>query len=110
MAYKLQSLRIPSGWKVSWNTFTEFDPLEITGADDENWWLFDEDLLQLECSHKNLILDLGWYGGKNLITGNYGLYLIQNQDWENPLLKFLSKNKDEIVSKIESVLTNINRS
>lgn len=101
---KLQPLRIQSGWQVCYNTFKELDPQELKDENDENWWDLNEDLLQLENSSKNLILDLGWYGGHNLYSGFYKLYLIQNLDWENPLVEFISKDKDEVTTKIEELL------
>lgn len=101
---KLQPLRIQSGWQVCYNTFKELDPKELKDENDENWWNLDEDLLQLENSSKDLILDLGWYGGHHLNSGVYKLYLIQNLDLENPLVVFISKDKYEVTTKIEELM------
>ncbi len=43
---KLQPLRIQTGWKVTFNSFIELDPQELIDENDENWWEFNEDLLQ----------------------------------------------------------------
>jgi hypothetical protein len=101
---KLQPLRIQTGWKVCFNAFIEMDPQELIDDDDENWWEFNEDLLQLENSDKNLILDLGWYGERNLKSGFFKINLIHNLNWDNPLVEFISKKKDEIIDKIEEYM------
>ena len=101
---KLQPLRIQTGWKVTFNSFIELDPQELIDDDDENWWEFNEDLLQLENSDKNLILDLGWYGERNLNSGFFKINLIQNFNWEKPLVEFISKEKNEIIDKIEECM------
>ena len=45
MYYELQPLRIQAGWKIQYNSFTEYD-IEIHGLND---------LLELNVSVKNLI-------------------------------------------------------
>lgn len=55
----LQSLRIPTGWKVQWNMFDEANPELFTDEESSYRWSFTEDLLQLQ--KDNLIVDLGWY-------------------------------------------------
>jgi hypothetical protein len=103
MKNKLQPLRVPTGWHVSYNTFTELDPQDLS-ENAEDWWELNEDLLQLHYSPKKLTLDLGWYGGNSLSSGFFRVYLIQNQDWENPLTEYTTQNKEEIISKIEKLL------
>ncbi|MGG0754340.1 hypothetical protein [Brevibacillus laterosporus] len=46
---KLQPLRIPSAWKVDYNTFIELDPKMLDEADSK-WMHFTEDLLQISHS------------------------------------------------------------
>ncbi|WP_013321363.1 hypothetical protein [Gloeothece verrucosa] len=111
---QLQQLQIPTGWNVVCHQFYDVEPdssifnIQVKGLLNENIWeLFIEDLLQLQNSQYNLILDLGWYpeGDPN---GCYKLILIQHQDWEAPLATYQSKKKDEIVNKINLWLSNIN--
>ena len=56
MYYELQPLRIQAGWKIQYNSFTEYD-IEIHGLND--LLELNEDLLQLYNEKANLIIDLG---------------------------------------------------
>lgn len=47
--------------------------------------ILKEDMLQIEFSN-GLLLDVGWYSKPNG-KGNFTIYVIQNFDWENPLIK-----------------------
>lgn len=101
--YKLQPLRIPSGWEVSYNTLIELDPSTLSVEDEEKWGKFTEDLLQITHSRYHLLLDVGWYPEGDP-EGCYGLELIKDFDWGNPLVDFETKQKDELVKKIELLL------
>lgn len=48
-------------------------------------------------------IDLGWYPENNS-TGTFHLIVIQDGNWETPLEQINSRNKDEIVNKIEAFL------
>lgn len=111
---KLQPLRIPGGWTVNFNDFMDIDPSKISDEDDDKWlFYFSEDLLYIstEITRKRneqteiqtLGIDLGWYpeGDPN---GSFKLQAILNDNWENPLLSFSSRNKDEIVKTTENWL------
>ena len=94
---KLQPLRIPTGWSVKYNSFTEYDPDDAAEHFDE----LCEDLLQLE--NGDLLIDLGWYPEGD-ITGQYRLYLLDGTKalpFEMPLEIFNSRSKQEIIEKIE---------
>ncbi|WP_311295165.1 hypothetical protein [Paenibacillus sp. MER TA 81-3] len=99
---KLQPFRIPSSWKVDYNTFIELDP-KILNRYDDKWINFTEDLLQISHTRYKILLDVGWYpeGDPN---GEYGLELIKDHDWGNPLESYSTNSKDEIVAKIEQLL------
>ncbi len=104
---KLQSLRIPTGWKVSYNKFLEIEPSGL--EENDNVWIhFTQDILQLEYIFKEaiLIVDLGWYP-ETEINGTFRLMLIKDEEWESPLEVFESKNKEEIVEKIEKIIEDI---
>jgi hypothetical protein len=99
----LQPLRIPGGWEVIWNNFIEIDPLMINGKDDDLWLDFSEDILLIKNKFKNITLDLGWYPSINS-SGTFRIYLISNEDFNNPMEIYDSRSKDEIASKIEYFL------
>lgn len=50
-----------------------------------------EDMFQAQASN-NVILDIGWYGETEGLKGKFVLYLIKDQDWENPLLKISTQD------------------
>ena len=96
--FKLQPLRIPAGWTVKYNNFSEYDP-QKDGAE----YVFElvEDLLQLE--HENLLIDLGWYPDMD-INGKYQLCLVdmtEERPFDTPLDIFESNSKQLILEKLE---------
>ncbi|MBO1063104.1 MAG: hypothetical protein HEQ14_19905 [Aphanizomenon flos-aquae CP01] len=106
----LQSLKIPTGWTVTWNQFYDIEPnsnMYCDGLPDGDVWeLFLQDLLQLKQINKNIILDLGWIPEANP-EGSYHLQIIANEDWSTPILVYESKNKSEVVEKINDLLLKI---
>jgi hypothetical protein len=44
----LQSLRIPAGWKIEYNSLFEIDPLPDLIPPDHHSWFFKEDMLQMK--------------------------------------------------------------
>lgn len=97
--FELQPLRIPAGWFVSYNTFSEYDP----GTDSEEYCFeLCEDMMQLK--NKNLLIDLGWYPEGD-IKGNYKLSLVdaaKELPFETPLQVFSSGSKKEIIQMLEN--------
>lgn len=96
--FELQPLRIPAGWTVKYNTFSEYDP-EKDGA--EYSYELQEDLLQL--ANKNLLIDLGWYPNGD-VDGSYKLFLVDmngDRPFDMPLESFCSKSRQEVIYKIE---------
>jgi len=104
---KLQSLRIPTGWEVSYNKFLEIEPNSLEKGN-SIWIHFTQDILQLKYIFKNvkLTVDLGWYP-ETEIDGTFRLAIIKNEEWENPLEVFESRSKVEIVEKIEKIIEDI---
>lgn len=96
--FPLQPLRIPAGWQVLHNTFSEYDPAvdSLEYADE-----LCEDLLQVQ--NHNLLIDLGWYPeGKT--DGSYMLCLVDVSSecpFDSPLTICRSQSKQEIVERIE---------
>lgn len=109
----LQPLRIPPNWTMKLNKLEDIDP-ETLPLDDENWlFAFNEDILFLESKisrkqgdqteEQTFIIDLGWYPDGDP-SGNFILQAVLNNDWNDPLMKFSSRNKDEIVKTLEKWL------
>lgn len=109
----LQPLRIPPHWTMELNKLEDIDP-ETLPPEDENWqFAFNEDILYMnsiisrkrnnQTEEQKLGIDLGWYpdGDPN---GSFVLQAVLNDDWLDPLIKFSSRNKDEIVKTLEKWL------
>ncbi|TKJ84377.1 hypothetical protein PaeCFBP13512_21620 [Paenibacillus sp. CFBP13512] len=96
---KSQPIRISSSWKVDYNTFVELDPKTLN----EKWINFTEDLLQMSYIRDNIIWDIGWYPEANPL-GEYGLELIKNLDWSNPIESYSTKHKVALLAKLEYLL------
>lgn len=109
----IQPLRIPGGWTVIYNKFEDIEP-ETLEPDDEKWLsAFNEDILLMnyklvrrrnkQTEEQEIAVDLGWYpdGDPN---GKFRLQAILNKDWNDPLLDFSSRSKDEIVKTLEKWL------
>lgn len=96
--FELQPLRIPSGWMVQYNNFSEYD-LEKHG--EKYRFELVEDLLQLK--NHNLLIDLGWYPSMDS-AGEYVLYLVdtkKERPFECPIEEFRSRKKAKIIAKLE---------
>ncbi|MEK3789132.1 hypothetical protein [Paenibacillus sp. FSL K6-1230] len=100
---KLLPLRFPSSWEISYNTLVELDPSDLKEDDENKWRNFTEDLLQVKHTKYNILLDVGWYPEGDP-QGLYGIELIKDFDWANPLVTFDTKNISDLVEKIEFLL------
>jgi len=100
--YELQPIRIPGGWKVEFNRFTEYD-LMVHDKDDACLQL-TEYLLRLSFFHDKsstaITIDLGWYPDGDT-NGNYNLIMVRDYNWVRPLEEFITKSKSDIVYRIE---------
>lgn len=92
-------LKIPAGWTVDYITLKDTDPKTLEENDDA--WLFDfnQDLLQISHKTKNLLVDVGWYPEGDAI-GCYGIELIKNEDWENPLEDIMCTELKELLKQL----------
>lgn len=106
--YKLQPLIIPSGCRIVKNDFTSYDP-EVDFTEERNLFNLTEDLLQIEFDYSNLIIDLGWYGENSSNKGEFKIYVIENQDWDNPIKTKNSKSQKAITKKLELILLEIRK-
>ena len=112
MSLKLVPLRVPSGWKIIFNDFTEADSDLFVDENHEQLWEFKEDLLQFKYEEKRT-LDLGWYP-EFKPEGRYKLMLIdsaskEQPDWEKPIYVFESRKTKDIIEKIEFVLDEVSK-
>lgn len=109
----LQPLRIPPHWTMELNKLEDIDP-ETLSPEDETWlFAFNEDILYMhskisrkrdkQADEQKLGIDLGWYPDGEP-EGNFVLQAILNDDWNDPLMKYFSRNKDEIVKTLEKWL------
>ena len=101
---KLQPLRISSNWSIEFNKFLNINPKKILKKNKLWKYYFTEDILLLKNQNKNLLIDLGWYPSSNP-KGKFILLVIKNNNWEKPILKFSSRNKNKIVKKIEKLIS-----
>ena len=106
MKYRLQPLRIPSGWTVAFNDgLYAIDPDGI--GEDDGGTCFREDMLQMTHEHFNRVLDVGWYPSGDLSEGNYGLH-VHEGDWHGRLLFELhTRDRARLVSEIERLLQEV---
>jgi hypothetical protein len=108
----LQALIVTEGWKVEHNRFYDLEPLEeveIAGlTNNDGWALFNEDMLLIAYEEKAIAIDLGWHPEEDS-NGCFILGLAKNTDWQNPLVLFESRSKDEVVTKINELLMKVTR-
>jgi len=97
MGYPLQPLRLQTGWAVMYNDFTEYD-MEKHGEGGLSE--LHEDLLQLWNERASLTLDLGWYPDGDP-EGRYVLLLVRGDRWDQPLARFMTRSKTEMVARVE---------
>jgi len=102
---KLQRLRIPSGWKVTYNSFCEIAPPLGLPEEDDMWLFFTQDLLQIINENKNIefMIDLGWIPEGDP-EGSFHVQVIKNKNWDEPLEEFKSQDQKMITEKIENYL------
>ncbi|QQR54399.1 hypothetical protein IPG41_04305 [Candidatus Peregrinibacteria bacterium] len=110
----LMSLKIPSGWAVSYNRFLDLS-IDDSALPSEDLELFGEDMLQLQSMilekgvwlipPEHFLIDLGWYPEADP-KGQYKLLLAhvdrtKNKKWKE-LKTFRSKDRFEIREMLES--------
>lgn len=99
MKYQLQELNIPKVYTLIKNDFSTYDPVVDFDKDDHLFYLW-EDLLQI--INKDITIDLGWYDGSN--NGEFRLFVIKDSNWDNPILKEVSKSQKIITEKLNNIL------
>ena len=66
--------------------------------------LFDqEDIMQFQHKQKNLTVDIGVYGDWKKFPG-YTILVVENYNWEEPILKKIVKTSLELKFEVEDLL------
>lgn len=71
----------------------------------EQIWELNEDLLQLSVG-SNIIVDVGYYPSHSL-NGRFKVMVIEEGNWENPLITTLCDKPDLLVDCIQEVLNKV---
>ena len=105
---RLQPLRIPAGWLVSYNNgLYEIDPDPAVVPESDRWWVFKQDMVQMLHGATNRLLDIGWYPEGDLVIGSYGL-VIHEGDFRGPELhSFMTQDRLALVAEVERLLVAI---
>ncbi|WP_336127784.1 hypothetical protein [Mesoflavibacter sp. CH_XMU1422-2] len=109
---RLQPLRVEAGWAIKYNQFYEVDPLKGNESFFEG-----SSLLMLEDRGRLKLIDVQWRPERNL-DGKFQLEVLnflenynpktneldKDVDWENPFYSFSTKNRLELVEKLEKLM------
>jgi hypothetical protein len=101
----LQPLRIPAGWRVTFNKLYEIDPAVV--PDDDRYWFLDEDLLQMLDDHYNRLLDVGWYPSGNIAEGAYRVVVYEGDFSGRLLFEHSTQSRPELVTEVERLLKEV---
>ena len=66
--------------------------------------LLREDLLQVEYKAGAYVLDVGWYPSGDE-TGAFGIVIVENGDWESPLYRWHTRDRDTLKTTLEEAVT-----
>jgi hypothetical protein len=85
----------------------DFDLIDEDIALEDQKKELKEDMLQIELDDR-LTLDIGWYS-KPDGSGNFGLFIIEDEDWQNPILKIRSNSLKSLKRTIKTALKTLKR-
>jgi hypothetical protein len=105
MEFRLQPLRIPSGWTITYTKLHEIDPPDV--PDDDRYFFLDEDLLQIRHERYNRLLDVGWYPSGNVAEGAYGLIVYEGDFHGRLLFEHRTPSRSELVAEVERLLDEV---
>ncbi len=102
--FKLQALRIPAGWEVVLNKLLEID-VTCYPVDSDIWIDFTEDITYIRKKGRKyeIGIDLGWYPDTDP-SGAFHIKVIVNENWEKPILEYVTRKKEEVVNILEKLL------
>ena len=105
ITYNLQPLRISEGWSMSYNNaFYEVDPVPELVPENDRWWVFKQDMLQMKHERKNRVLDVGWTSEGDLENGFYRLVVYEGDFAGKLLYEIETKERLLLVKEIENLL------
>ena len=107
METRLQPLRIPAGWTVTYSKLHEIDPLDV--PDDGRYVFLDEDLLQMRHDRFNRLLDVGWYPPGNVADGAYGLVVYEGDFNGRLLFEHRTPSRSQMVAEVERLLEEVSQ-
>lgn len=106
----LQPLRVPAGWLMAYNTaLFELDPAPAVVPEQERWWLFKCDMLQMVHAGRNRLLDLGWSPEGDLVAGAYVLVVYEGDFRGRRLHEYRTRERASLVAEIERLLAAVTR-
>jgi hypothetical protein len=102
--FPLRALRIPAGWRIDYNDFTE-TPLDHPEA----WTLaLKSSLLMLTHERRGMLVDLGWYPDGEA-HGRYRLRAFEGDHTGTERSAFETRNPAVVITELERLLDSINR-
>ena len=99
----LQSLKIPSGFKIIKNEFYVYDPTIEFNETDSLAYL-QEDLLQIVFEPSQIVIDLGWYGDISKNDGHFKIYVILDRNCDKPIFEETASSANAIKSMLEKII------
>lgn len=83
--------------------YDDISQLNFNNNINEELASLDEDLFQLVFKN-GITIDIGWYPSFNA-NGRFIIYVVENNDWVNPLLTLTSTwDKNELIKKLTVAL------
>ena len=102
---KLQPLRVTAGWIIEYNNgFYEIDTDPSLVSEEDRWWVFKEDMLQILHPGRNRLIDLGFTPEGDLLNGRFGLVVYEGDFTGRLLYEFRTQNRMEVVTEIERLM------
>ena len=108
MNLRKQFSDFPKSLKVIKNEFYTYDP-NSEFEEKLNYEYLTEDLLQLYLEKDCTTIDLGWYGDLSENKGCFKVYVIKNENWENPLEVVKSKSQAKISNELLRIIEQYNK-
>lgn len=101
---KLQPLRVPTGWMISYYQLLELDPDSALLDRDAAIAFFKQDLLQFYLPRGDRLVDVGWYPDGDLADGAYKLVVYEGDFRGRLLHEYRTRSRVELVAELERVL------
>lgn len=86
--------------------FNDIDYIDVSKDTSEQIEDLKEDLMQIGLNN-GLIIDVGWYPSFNP-SGNFILYVIKNNDWNNPINVIYEKKINLLITKLNETIKEFN--